>query len=316
MSAGTGYPGMRGHGGLLSTIFRYCSIQDLRDEGLTEDRLPDDRAMMLIQMCSSWINHITRQWFIPMRLRERVDGRNCNVVQLPTATPILEIFNLRLTKPGLFDMAYPTLAYEVKDRYVQLLDYQSRLPAQPKFVTMDGVFGWLEETFNFYKTTTTVPLTPGVQTFAVADTTGFNAGDTLLLGFNLPPQSEAIQVVSVDHGTSEVTTDSVSVNLPVGSPVVKYGRVPNLIKWATMLLVKDKMVPLGIRGTDMDTEGPKWWADRLNSESVEGYSYNLAAIPKAYGHGGGEWTTGNPEVDDILQQFSSGQQFFYIGGIP
>jgi hypothetical protein len=306
---------MRGHGGLLSTIFRYCSIQDLRDEGLTEDRLPDDRAMMLIQMCSSWINHITRQWFIPMRLRERVDGRNCNVVQLPTATPILEIFNLRLTKPGLFDLVYPSLAFEVKDRYVQLLDYKSHLPAQPKFVTMDGTFGWLEETFNFAKTTTTVALSPGLQTFAVADSSKFRAGDTLLLGSDIPPDSEAIQVVSVDPSTDSITTDLISVDLPSGTPVVKYGRVPNLIKWATMLLVKDKMVPMGIRGTDMDTEGPRWWADRLNSESVEGYSYNLAAIPKAYGYGGGQYTTGNPEVDDILQQFASSQHFVYIGGL-
>jgi len=251
-----------------------------------------------------------------MRLRERVDGRECPVVQLPTATPIIELFSLRLTKPGLMDMPYPTLAYEVKERYVQLLDYKTRLPAMPKFVTLDGVFGWLEETFNFVKTTTVDDLTPGLQTFAVTSTDGFRAGDTLLLGMDIPPRSEAVQVVSVDHVNGIVATDSVSINLPAGSPVVRYGRVPSMIKWATMLLVKDKMVPMGIRGTDQDQEGPRWWADRLNSESVEGYSYSLAAIPKAYGYGGGEWTTGNPEVDDILCQFSSGQHFVYIGGIP
>ena len=316
MSAGNGYPGVRGQGGLLSTIFRYASVQDLRDEGITEDRLPDDRALMLIQMCSSWINHITRQWFIPMRLKERVDGRSCPVVQLPTATPILELFSLRLTKPGLMDMPYPVLAFEVKERYVQLLDHATRLPAMPKFVTLDGVFGWLEETFNFVKTTNPDPIVAGTQQFTVTSSEGFRAGDTLLLGMDIPPKSEAIQVVSVDHGSNTITTDAIAVNLPAGSPIVRYGRVPSLIKWATMLLVKDKMVPMGIRGTDEDPEGPRWWADRLNSESVEGYSYSLAAIPKAYGHGGGEWTTGNPEVDDILAQFSSGQHFVYIGGIP
>ena len=316
MSAGTGYSGMRSHGGLLSTVFKYATVQDLRDEGLSEDRLPDDRARMLIQMCSSWINHITRQWFIPLRLRERVDGRNSNVAHLPTFTPIIELFNIRLTKPGLFDMPYPSVAFEVKDRYVQLLDFSSRLPVQPKFVTLDGVFGWLEDTANFHKTSLTADVSIGDTGFTVESTEGIRTGDTLLLGMDILPKSEAIQVISVDHSTNTITTDSISVNLPENTPVVRYGRVPALIKWATILLVKDKISPLGIRGTDEDLEGPKWWADRLNSESVEGYSYNLAAIPKAYGHGGGEWTTGNPEVDDILAQFSSGQHAFYIGSIP
>lgn len=316
MSAGSGYPGLIRHGGMLSTIFRYVSIQDLRDEGFSEDRLPDDRAMQLIQMCSTWINHLTRQWFIPLRLTERVDGRNSNVAHLPTFTPILEIFNLRLSKPGLVDLAYPTVAFEVRDRYVQLLDWSARLPMQPKFVTLDGVFGWQEETFNIQRTTTTVPLTPGLQTFAVASVEGIRAGDTLLLGSTLPPNSEAIQVVSVDPSTNTITTDIISVNLPVGTQVARYGRVPSLIKWACMLLIKDKLSKMAIRGTDEDTEGPRWWADRLNSESVEGYSYSLAAIPVAYGYGGGEWTTGNPEVDDILAQFCGGQHSIYVGGVP
>lgn len=316
MRAGTGYPGLIARGGPLSTVFRYVSIQDLRDEGLDPDRLPDNRAEYLIRLCSSWINHITRQWFVPLRLIERVDGRNRSVVHLPTFTPILELFSLQLAKPGLFNMTYPDLAYEVKERYVQLLNGLTTLPSQPKFVTMDGVFGWLEETHHVHSTVLAQDIQPGLQTFAVESTAGISAGDTLLLGMQPIPKSEAIQVVAVDHGSNTITTDSVTVTLPSGTQVSRYGKVPGLIKWACMLLIKDKLSPLGIRGSDEDEEGPRWWSDRLNSESVEGYSYSLAAIPVAYGHGGGAWTTGNPEVDDILAQFSSSMHSVYVGGIP
>lgn len=300
-------------GGPLSTQFRYVTIADIRREEIDETRLPDDRADYLIQLCSNWVNWLTKQWFVPIRLRQRVDGRNCSVAHLPTFVPILELYNLILEKEGLFTFPFPQIAYQVRERFVQLLSAQSQLPGQPEFVVLDGVFGWLEDTFAPVRTTITSGVTFGDTTISVADASRINVGEVVLVGSDPEPESGPV-IVSSKSG-NDLIVDPIRFEASAGAPAVKYGRIPRLIQWATLLLIKDKMVPLGIRGTDEDEEGPRWWADRLQSESVEGYSYSLAAIPVPYGHGGGAYTTGNPEVDDILQQFCSGAQMLYVGAV-
>jgi hypothetical protein len=93
-----------------------------------------------------------------------------------------------------------------------------------------------------------------------------------------------------------------------GSKVVKYGRVPDLIQRATLLMIRDRVTKIG----EIDTfEDPFGKGTRLNSESVEGYSYSMTSAPAQHGHGGGAWSTGNVEVDDILTQFSTPSM--YIG---
>jgi hypothetical protein len=189
------------------------------------------------------------------------------------------------------------------------VSYSAHLPNNPRFVRLDGAFGWLEDDFEPVRTTLTSAITPGNWTFTVASTAGISPGDSLLIGRDPYPKSEAV-IVDAIRG-NEIVTESVRCSCAIGDPVVRYGRIPRLIQYATMLLVKDKRVPIGVRGTEDDPDSPRWFADRLQSESVEGYSYSLAQLPAMYGHAGGGWTTGNPECDDLLQQFSCPN--LYIG---
>jgi hypothetical protein len=281
----------------------------LRAEGIGADVLPDDRAKDLILYVSNWINWLTQQWFLPVRVEAKVEGRNSPLAHLPNFVPILELYKLDLGKENLFRVTLPEIAYQVKPRFVQMLDYRAFLPGNPRFVILDGVFGWLEEDFAPVRTTTAAAVNVGDRTISLTSITGIQHGDALLIGRDPYPASDAV-IVDAIRGTT-IAVDTVRFSCPAGAPAVRYGVVPRPIQWATILLVKDKRTPIGLRGTEDDDDTPRWFAERLQSESVEGYSYSLAQLPTMYGYGGGGWTTGNPEADDILQQYAN--PMLYVG---
>ena len=125
--------------GPLSKAFRYVTVDMLRAEGMSADMLPYDRARDLIAYCSNWINWLTQQWFLPVRVRAKVEGRNSPIAHLPNFVPILELFSLRIGKDNLFEVTLPEISYQVKPRFVQMLDYKTALPHNPRFVFLDGL---------------------------------------------------------------------------------------------------------------------------------------------------------------------------------
>lgn len=298
--------------GPMSHEFRYVTVDQLRAEGITAEKLPDDRAKELIILCSNWINWLTQQWFLPIRLRQNVDGRGSSVFHLPTFVPILDFFSLRIHKEGLLNIDLPSVSYAVKDRYVEMLQFRTRLTNQPRMVQMDGVFGWLENDFVPVRTTLQTSAVKGDRILEVVSNEGILPGEVVLLGSEPAPKSSP-RIVYATRGSNQIIVEPIDIDLSAGSRVVRYGRVPRLIQWATMLLVKDKATPIGVRGTEDDEDSPRWFADRLTNESVEGYSYGLEGLPVKYGFGGGARTTGNPEVDDIIHQYSC--PYIYVGGI-
>lgn len=301
-----------GYGTPISTEFRYITVDRLREEGFDATRLSDSRARDLIALASNWINMLTKQWFLPVRLNQRVDGRNAAMAHHPEMIPIQKLFNLKIGKAGLFEIVYPEIGYTVKPRYVQMLSHKANLPSPPEFVVLEGVFGWLEDDFRLVETLTTAPVTAGDTSISVTSTDGFLENDAILVGRDPEPLSGSILALGFTGGNT-MLCEEVRFSCPTGVPVVRYGIVPRLIQWATVLIVRDKITPIGAEGDCTDNEGPKWWWNRLQSENVEGYSYSMASLPAAYGHAGGGWTTGNPEVDDILQQFA--KPTMYIGNM-
>jgi hypothetical protein len=295
--------------GPISHAFRYVTVDMLRAEGMDAAMLPDDRAKDLILYVSNWINWLTQQWFLPVRAYARVEGRGSCIAHLPNFVPILELFSLRIAKENLFDVTLPEVSYNLKPRMVQMLSYNAGLPWNPRFVTLDGVFGWLEDNFQPLYTKLAAPVASGDRVISLVSTAGIRVGDSLLIGKNPYPDSDAA-VVDAIRG-NEIAVDAVRCTCAAGDTVTRYGYVPRPIQWATMLLVRDKVTQIGLRGTEDDRDSPRWFADRLQSESVEGYSYSLAGLPVAYGPGGGAWTTGNPEADDLLTQYSC--PMLYVG---
>lgn len=317
----------------LQTNFRYVTAKQVRFEGIPDSGqfgIQDIRLKPLIKSMSMWINRLTDQWFLPARLRERVDGAKGSIARMPNLIPICELFGLSLEKKGLISFPYPDLSFQVKKRYVMMVTRHVRLPEYPHFIVMDGVYGWLEDESRLFRTTLTAPANPGDKTIQVASTAGIRNGDALLIGNAPEPRPEDVTVASgmqLRSGPTLVDFDlepnscppsplplTLAVDelefgpVPAGAPVVRYGRVPALIQRACLLMIRDRLQRVG----DVDTaESPFGIGTRLNSESVEGYSYGMSPLPAINGYAGGSWTTGNTEVDDILQQYSTPSM--YVG---
>lgn len=72
----------------------YVSIQDLRDEGITEAMLSDSRALALIQLYERYVDQMTGQWFYPRDLEMILDGNGSKLLQL--GVPIIRLDELYL----------------------------------------------------------------------------------------------------------------------------------------------------------------------------------------------------------------------------
>lgn len=314
-----------GYASGLQTNFRYVLKKQVRCAGIPADGefgIDDARLDRLIVEMSHWINRLTDQWFLPIRLNERVDGARGAIARMPNQIPILELFNLRLEKEGLFSFDFPSLAYQVKQRYVMMTSPRMKLPDMPHFVTLDGVFGWLVDETRIVKTRTTLLLNSGDTIIKVLNTAGFRAGEAILVGDNPEPRISVVtnpgslqlksggMIVEEVVNATDLKVEPLEITASAGVSVSRYGRVPDMIQRACFLMIRDRIQKIG----DIDTaESPFGIGTRLNSESVEGYSYSLGALPAINGFGGGALTTGNVEVDDILQQFCT--PAMYVGNI-
>ena len=299
----------------LSTTFAYVTVAQVRANGIPDSGdggIGDEPLRELIRLVSHWINKLTDQWFLPVRLHERTDSGGGSVARIPNLIPILELFSLMLEKTGLFSISLPEVAYQVKQRYVMMVDWRTRLPSNPHFIVLDGVFGWLVDDYVKAKTTLTADLdvtatdvAAGTKTASVVSTAGIAVRDTVLFGNQPEPLSYPAIVIGVPDATHIEFAPVVPFALSSGLNVSRYGRIPDLIQYAAMLLIRDKILNgWGNVGHWDVSESPFGIGTRLTNESVEGYSYSLTPMKVINGPGGGERTTGNAEVDDILSQYT------------
>ena len=61
----------------------YCSVQDIRDEGITSSELTDARAIMLIKHWQQWFDASTRNFFTVKEATVDFDGNGSSYLHLP-----------------------------------------------------------------------------------------------------------------------------------------------------------------------------------------------------------------------------------------
>lgn len=122
----------------------YCSIQGLRDEGLTASRLADAAAVRLIQSASRYVEMFTGRRFCAQRKTLRVDGNNGR--SLPLGEPIVAISKLAVSLVSQFtasDLQVLADTFRVYSRYITLglIDPDDREDPKISFVHDDDLKG-------------------------------------------------------------------------------------------------------------------------------------------------------------------------------
>ena len=79
----------------------YCTIENLRNEGLTEDDYSDERLSELIKMSCDFIDRITGQFFELRELALRFDGRGGQYLVL--TYPLIEVTELLVDDEAIND---------------------------------------------------------------------------------------------------------------------------------------------------------------------------------------------------------------------
>lgn len=72
----------------------YISVQDMRDEGVTESEASDARLITAIRLAESYIERVTGRWFYPRLLELRLDGKRSEVLEV--GPPIISIDSIKM----------------------------------------------------------------------------------------------------------------------------------------------------------------------------------------------------------------------------
>lgn len=79
-----------------SSVDTYCSIQDIRDEGITVAMASDVKVLSTITVMQEILDRMCRQWFIPKALVLSIDGNDADTMHF--GVPIISIDYVKLNR--------------------------------------------------------------------------------------------------------------------------------------------------------------------------------------------------------------------------
>lgn len=106
----------------------YCSVQDLRDEGVTVAVANDVRLQKLVKLASRYIENYTGRWFTPRTLTFKLDGRGTSVLFFHHPIISINTVTIELTPGTVNPLALDLNDLSIYNRHVRegLLDPDDR----------------------------------------------------------------------------------------------------------------------------------------------------------------------------------------------
>jgi len=310
---------------------KYMTLTRLRQLGITVAQLADADALLLIQDVSEQLDALTKQFFAPSLEVHPADGDDSRIVNHKSLVPILEVTNLTVdvnkNRTNYFSDAdrvfgrnrnaqnrYDLTRYEIveptKRRLLSLL--LGEFPRGVGNVLMTGAFGFLEK-LKVFETTLAVDLDIGNTTVTLTDVSndsGFiELGDYVVVEMEAAsvanPQALVYMDIVQGIAGNVLTVDAVAAQagLPAtsGTKVRSFGAFP-----PAMNRVMDALL---LKAWDMDPRNPNGSGsgsvdDRITSERVDNYSYQLESKSVIYQRAGGYGLiTGDVLLDKILSKY-------------
>lgn len=304
---------------IYSRNFQYATILDLENEGLvcgsdTDDMISEPRAIFLIQTFSEYINGLCGRWFEPLHLTFGLKS-NDSIFSTPNLIPIIDLFSIskitngerRYLERGQYRNNYTNI--ELSSKSYGLSNY-----------LIDGVFGLIEnmrfletklsEDFELEKDKKieVEDVSPKHKYRGISGISPrFQSGDLIIFENEDGEELGRRMVQKVDYEEStmeinpytegEIFTDTFSE----GTVVRTYGRVPNLIKMATVQFVVDNY---------MERASEDFWAEqlkrRLKGEKTDHYSWETHTMRGGGGYALPDVTlTSDPIINRALVKYSA-----------
>ena len=250
----------------------YCSVQDLRDEGITTTMLSDSRALAKIAKWSRAIERWTGRWFEPRVQSYTLDGDGGSAQRCPVPIIRLDTVALVSGRGASFDQeAISVDEVRVYNRHLTqgLIRPDDRSNPRVEAPRVDGAFGpeYRREPGVFYSDIWKFPR--GRQNVKLSGVFGYTE---LIPGDPVGETSEASQVP------------------------LSFGSTPPLIRELCLLLVARDYPQLADTSLREDLRA-RW---RIEQEKTRDQMIKLGSLKDAGQVGA--WT-GDPELDGIIAMY-------------
>lgn len=310
---------------------KYLTLARLRDIGITVAMLSDALALELILDVSGSLDDLTAQFFQPELEVHPASGDKCSLVHRRDLVPMLEVTNIEIDyekcRTGysgmgrLFDWKVPPSFNVDISRWeispateFRTIDVMSgEFPEGTGNVLLTGAFGWLENR-KVFETTLANPISSADTTITLTDvlnTTGWIEKDDFVVveiqaASKTQPALLYVDIVQ-DIAGNILTVDEVQgqpgLPIPAGAKVRSFGRFPSALREVMEKLAKNAYDVIYGGSSTIDP-------NRVISEKVDNYSYQLESMGKSASYSGYGYITGDTRLDKVLQSF---QQPRYVG---
>jgi hypothetical protein len=304
----------------------YATIEDIRAAGLPDSSThTDERVRSLLELASEIVEAITDQVFGPTFKQFDANGSGRKIVEDNDRNKILEVIQVQVLRFGLlrtsgFLSDTPQILtsedFTVQERHIQLRPNdvsssrmnrafrdirENRFPNDQKNVRVTGVFGWLDLSPRF-ETALAESLASDATTIKLLETGDVEKDDLLLVDQRFWVIVKGVTVVS-DSSATPPTIGEVSIDASpkaaeidgTAPTVVRYGKVPRLIREAVIRTLLAHSAPLG-----SDEEQDRLAAGRIRREETDNYEVEFFA---SSGSEKANTGTGDPVADAFLSKF-------------
>lgn len=127
----------------------YCTIEEIRAEGITPDQASDDRLALLIELATAYIDGVTRQWFEPRPVTITLDGNGSETLFLPVFP--IEVASVTVDGKAITDYKVYNRFFP-DDRRNPKIFRESGWPEGRQNVSIDGTWGFVDKVGDQYVT--------------------------------------------------------------------------------------------------------------------------------------------------------------------
>ena len=125
----------------------YCTIEDIRNEGVTDEQADDAKLESLIKLACNYIDTMTGQFFEPREQVLRLDGRGGKILRLPVF--LIEAYSVIVSGEEISDYV---LYNRMSDRFYPKIYRNQGWRKGILNISVQGLWGYVDKAETGYAT--------------------------------------------------------------------------------------------------------------------------------------------------------------------